>query len=43
LDNRKKAVVESLRSAFKKKNKAKEGGASGLRVKKEQESIKAWV
>jgi hypothetical protein len=43
LENRKEVVAESLRSALKKKNKAKEGGASGLRVKKEQESIKAWV
>jgi len=43
LENRNKAVAESLRSALKKKNKGKEGGALGLRVKKEQESIKTWV
>jgi hypothetical protein len=30
-----KLVVDSPRSAFKKKNEVEEGGASGLKVKKE--------
>jgi hypothetical protein len=38
LKNRKKATVESPRSAFKRKNKVQKGGTSGLGVKKEHES-----
>jgi hypothetical protein len=39
LENRKKATTYSPRSVFKKKNKIEEGRASGLRMKREQESI----
>ncbi len=35
LENRKKVIAKSPRNAFKKKNIAKEGGASGLGVKRE--------
>ncbi len=38
LDNRKKVTTNFLRSAFKRKNKVEEGGASSFRVKREQES-----
>jgi hypothetical protein len=34
LENRKKATIDSPRSAFKKKNKVEEGGVSGSRMKK---------
>jgi hypothetical protein len=34
LENRRKAIIESPRCALKRKNKAKEGGALGLGVKK---------
>jgi hypothetical protein len=37
LKNRKKAVVNSLRSALKRKNRVEEGGALGSKVKREQE------
>jgi hypothetical protein len=43
LENRRKVVVESLRSAFKRRNKAEEGGALGSKVKKEQDNIKTWA
>jgi len=39
LENRKKVVVESPRSALKRKNKVEEGGTSGSIFKREQESI----
>jgi hypothetical protein len=39
LDNKKKAVAYSLRSAFKKKNKVEEGRALGPGVKREHENI----
>ncbi len=39
-ENRKKVIANSLRSAVKKKNKVEEGGALGLGMKMEQESIK---
>jgi hypothetical protein len=35
LENRRKAITKFPRSALKRKNKAKEGRASGLRTKKE--------
>ncbi len=35
LENRKKIAVDSLRSAVKRKNRVEEGGALGLRVKRE--------
>jgi hypothetical protein len=35
LENRKKATSESPKNVFKKKHRAKEGGASGSRVKRE--------
>jgi hypothetical protein len=35
LKNRKKITVDSLRSAFTRKNKVEEGGASCSRVKRE--------
>ncbi len=38
LENKKKAVIDSPRSALKRKNIVEEGGASGLRMKKEHES-----
>ncbi len=38
LENRKKAVVDSSRSALKRKNIIEEGRASGSRMKREQES-----
>jgi hypothetical protein len=38
LDNRKKATVDSPRSAFKRKNRVEERGTSSSRVKKEHES-----
>ncbi len=41
LENRKKATTKSPRSALKRKNKAEEGGALGLGIKREQESIKS--
>ncbi len=40
LENRRKAIIESARCAFKRKNKVKQGGASGLGVKKKQEGTK---
>jgi hypothetical protein len=39
LENKKKVVIDSPRSVFKRKNKVEERGALGLRVKKEHESI----
>ncbi len=39
LENKKKDVADSLRSVFKRKNKVEEKGASGLRAKREHESI----
>ncbi len=39
LKNKKKATIDSPRNVFKRKNKVEEGGASGLRVKREQDSI----
>jgi hypothetical protein len=41
LENRRKTIIESSRSVFKRKNKAKEGGALGSGVKKEHENTKA--
>ncbi len=41
LKNRKKATLESPRSALKRKNKAKEGGALGSGIKREQDSAEA--
>ncbi len=38
LENRKKAATNSPRSVFRRKNKVEGGGASGLKVKREQES-----
>jgi hypothetical protein len=38
LENKKKAIVDSPKSALKRKNIVEEGGASGLRMKKEHES-----
>jgi hypothetical protein len=38
LENIKKAIVDSLRSSFKKKNKVEEGRALNSRMKREQES-----
>jgi hypothetical protein len=38
LENRKKAIINSLRNALKRKNKVEEGGASSLKVKREHES-----
>jgi hypothetical protein len=35
LKNKKKVVIDSLRSVLKRKNKVEEGGASCSRVKKE--------
>ncbi len=35
LENRKKATVDSLRSAFKRKNVIEEGATSSSRVKRE--------
>jgi len=35
LENRKKIAVDSSRSAVKRKNRVEEGGALGLRVKRE--------
>jgi hypothetical protein len=35
LENRKKVIAKSLKSDFKKKNRAKEGGALGLGIKRE--------
>jgi hypothetical protein len=40
LEHRKKVVAKSPITTFKRKNKAKEGGASSLGVKREHESIK---
>jgi len=39
LENRKKAIANSLRSVFKRKNRVEEGGALGSKVKREQERI----
>jgi hypothetical protein len=39
LENRKKAIANSPKSAFKRKNTIEEGVASSLEVKKEHESI----
>jgi len=39
LENRMKVVIDSPKSALKRKNKVEEGRALGLRVKREQESI----
>jgi hypothetical protein len=41
LENRKKATIESPRSVLKRKTKVKEGGAFGLRVKREQDNTEA--
>jgi hypothetical protein len=38
LENKKKAIANSLINALKKKNKVEEGGASGSKVKREHES-----
>jgi hypothetical protein len=38
LENKKKVVADSLRSAFKRKNRVEERGALGSRMKKEQEN-----
>jgi len=38
LENRKKVIVDSSISVLKKKNKVKEGGTSGSRVKRKQEN-----
>jgi len=38
LENKKKIAINSRRSAFKRKNKIEEGGASSSKVKKEHES-----
>jgi hypothetical protein len=38
LGDREKVVIDSPRSAFKKKNRVEEGGASGSGVKREQEN-----
>jgi hypothetical protein len=38
LENRKKVAADSLRSAFMKKNKVEERGASGSRMKKEHDN-----
>ncbi len=38
LKNKKKAIANSPRKALKRKNKAEEGGASGLGMKREHES-----
>jgi hypothetical protein len=38
LENRKKATIDSPRSAFKRKNKVEKGGVLGLGVKREQDS-----
>jgi hypothetical protein len=40
LENRRKVVAESQRSALKKKNKVEEGGTSRSRIKKEHEGTK---
>jgi len=37
LENKKKVASNSPRSAFKRKNRVEEGGASGSRVRSEQE------
>jgi hypothetical protein len=39
LENKKKVVAYSPRSAFKRENRVEGGGASSLRVKREHESI----
>jgi hypothetical protein len=39
LENRKKATIESPRSALKRKNKVEEGGPLGSKVKREHENI----
>jgi hypothetical protein len=41
LENRRKVALESPNNVLKRKNKIQEGGASGPRVKKKQESIEA--
>ncbi len=41
LENKRKDIVESLRSALKKKNKVEEGGALRSIIKKEHEGTKA--
>ncbi len=38
LENRKKVVTDSSRSVIKRKNRVEEGGALGLRMKREEES-----
>jgi hypothetical protein len=43
LENRRKATTESPRNVIKRNNRAKEGGASRLRVKKEQESTESGL
>jgi hypothetical protein len=40
LENRKKAIINSLRNVHKRKNKVEEGEVLSLRVKKEHESSK---
>jgi hypothetical protein len=39
MENRKKVVANSLKSALKRKNKVEEGGVLGSGMKKEQGSI----
>jgi hypothetical protein len=41
LENKRRATIEFPKSAFKRKNKAEEGGCSRSRVKKEQERTEA--
>jgi hypothetical protein len=41
LENRRKTVTKSLRSALKRKNKIEEGGASRSGVRKKKEITKA--
>lgn len=43
LENIRKAAIKSLSNVLKRRNIIEEWGASRLRVKKEQESIKARV
>ncbi len=41
MENRKKATTKSPRNALKRKTRIEEGGALGLRVKREHDSIEA--
>lgn len=38
LENKKKVAIESLISAFKRKNTVEEGGTSSSRIKREQKA-----